>query len=181
MSRRFLLCFLLLITGNAVNAQTPSKLQVGIEQDVLPYVTGGYFAGAWVGKSHLRLRALTARVHKPDFVVKDGFTDNKVTAYAILGDYFVKENWTGWWVGSGLVYWKSSIREKSSSQSAVFHNYLLNGSMGYNWPLSRHLYMGPWAGLHLRVGGAKKIAVGAINYEPPLLNPEASLKVGWIF
>jgi len=176
-------CFfvLFLFFATTGRAQIAPTLQFGIEQDVLPYVTSGYFAGAWAGKNHLRLRALTAHVHKPNLVIKDGFTNNKVSAYAVLGDYFLQQNWHGWWLGSGLVYWRSSISEKASGQTAAFSNWLLNGSCGYNWNLSRHVYLSPWAGLNLRLGGASDVPVGASTYHPPLLNPEASLKAGFVF
>ena len=179
--RQFTLCSLLflLVAGHCVAQQT-SKIQVGLEQDILPYVTGGYFGGVWVGKNHVRLRAITARVHKPDFVIANGFTNNKVTAYAMLVDYFPNDGWSGWWVGGGMVYWKSSIQGKEKLGIANFKNYMLNGSMGYNWKWKQWFYLGPWAGMHFRIGGVKEISVDGKTYTPPLLNPEASVKVGWI-
>jgi hypothetical protein len=68
------------------------RVSFGLEQDILPYATGGYFASVWIGMDQVRIRALTAKVNKPDFIVKDGFTNNKVTAHAILADYFLKDN-----------------------------------------------------------------------------------------
>lgn len=95
MMRTFLaiLCITIL---NAANAQSGTKkFSIGVEQDLLPYATGGYFGGIWAGKEHIRGRALVARVHKPDFVIKKGFSNNNVTAYALLADYFLKDNWNG--------------------------------------------------------------------------------------
>jgi hypothetical protein len=181
MLRSLLWLPLLALLTSAASAQTtPShKISVGLEQDVLPYATGGYYAGAWVGKGHLRVRALTARVHKPDLIVKKGFTHNNVTAYALVGDFFLKKDWQGWWVSTGLVRWNSSIQSDARLSTVHYKNYLLNGSMGYNIPLSKKFYLSPWAGMHLRIGGDKHFVVDGKDFTPPLLNPEASLKVGW--
>jgi hypothetical protein len=156
------------------------KINFGLEQDFLPYVTGGYFAGAWVGKDHLRARTILARVHKPNFITKKGFTNNSVTAYAITADYFLKKNWEGWWIASGLVYWKSSIQADSKRSTAHYNNTLINGSLGYNWKFGKRFYLSPWAGMHLRVAGEKHVLVDGKIFIPPLLNPEASLKIGLV-
>jgi hypothetical protein len=175
-----LLCLFPFIPSTAQDS-VPPRLNFGLEQDLLPYATGGYFFGAWAGKNHFRIRALTARVHKPEFAVKDGFTNNEVTAYALTADYFLKQNWKGWWMATGLVYWKSSIQTEAKTSTAYFTNWLLNGSIGYNFTLYRHLYLSPWAGLNLRVAGDEEVPVDGKVYIPPLWNPEASLKLGIYF
>lgn len=171
---------LFLLSAFIVTAQDTSgrKINVGVEQDLLPYVTGGYFAGIWAGKDHVRVRALMARVYKPDFILKDGLTNNNVTAFAITTDYFLKQDWKGWWIAAGVVYWKSTIQATGKTSRAGFENLLLNGSIGYNITLYKHLYMSPWAGLNLRAAGDKNIRVDNKTFTPPLLNPEASLKFG---
>jgi hypothetical protein len=181
MRRLLLLTVFFSVLVGCVQAQDSTRkgIIVGLEQDVLPYATGGYFAGVWAGKGHMRVRTIMARVHKPDLIVKENFTNNKVTAYAILGDYFLKEDWKGWWAGAGLVYWKSSIQPDTRLQTVHYENLLLNGSIGYNWKLYRNFYVGPWAGMHLRIGGDKKVTADGKSFVPPLLNPEASVKVGW--
>src|SRR4051812_44810184 len=125
---RATLLALTILLNLASYAQKPSsRINVGIEQDVLPYATGGYFGGLWVGKNHVRGRALVARVHKPDMITKKGFTNNNVTAYALLADYFLKENWKGWWAGTGVVNWKSSIQSDEKSNTYHYENWLVNG------------------------------------------------------
>ena len=177
-----LIVFFSVLLNCAQAQETPRKrFTVGLEQDVLPYATGGYFAGLWAGKGHVRVRTILARVNKPDFIVKENFTNNKVKAYAVLADYFLKENWKGWWAGTGLVYWKSSIQSETRLQTVHYQNVLLNGSIGYNWKLYRNFYVSPWAGMHLRVGGDQKVTADGKSFETPLLNPEASVKVGWHF
>ena len=178
-----LLVLLSLFFSTALFAQQAdgAKLSAGLELDFLPYATGGYFAGGWAGKGHVRLRALTARVHKPAVVVKKGFTNNDVTAYALVVDYFLEKDWKGWWAATGLVHWKSSIQSDARLSTRHYENYLLNGSLGYNFPLSKSFYLSPWAGMHLRLGGDKHFTVDGKDFTAPMLNPEASLKLGWRF
>ncbi len=162
-------------------SQSGKTISLGLEQDFLPYATGGYYVGAWVGKSHLRARALIAYVNKPSFVVPDGFTNNVVTSYALVGDYFIKEGWSGVWISGGLVYWNSSIQNSQTLGTAKYENILINGSAGYNWKLYKNFYLSPWAGLSFRVAGAKEVAVDGASFTTPIANPEISLKVGWYF
>jgi hypothetical protein len=182
MQRVYLLLLILLsfFTSSAQDSVS-NKWNFGLEQDLLPYATGGYFFAAWAGKNHIRTRALTARVHKPGFAVEDGFTNNDVTAYALTIDYFLKQNWKGWWIATGMVYWKSTIQTETKTSTAYFTNWLLNGSIGYNITLYKHLYISPWAGLNFLVGGDDEVPVDGKLYTPPLFNPEASVKLGIYF
>lgn len=174
----FMLCLAAATLGQVSGS---GKISVGIEQDVLPYVTGGYFAGIWAGKEHLRVRALTAKVNKPDFIIKEGFANNKVTAYVLVADYFLNDNWKGFWVGTGPVYWRSSIQTSRKISTAFYNTWLLNGSAGYNFSLTKNIYLSPWCGMHLRLAGDKKVMVDDKIFKSSFINPEASFKVGVLF
>jgi len=186
-ANKFIVKILLLVAlvltqfGSFAQSSAPKKWNFGAEQDLLPYITGGYFACVWAGKSKVRVRVLTARVHKPDFMVKSGFTNNRVTAYAALVDYFLKEEWKGWWAGTGIVYWKSTIQAYTKQSTAHLTSWLLNGSIGYNFKITNCFYVSPWCALHLRVAGDRHVIVDQRVYDPPLLNPEASVKLGIYF
>lgn len=158
-----------------------AKVQFGLELDVLPYATGGYFGGAWIGKDVWRIRALTAFVKKPDWSTEKDFSNHQVHAYALLLDRFLQKDWKGWWIGAGVVYWNSTIQTDARLQTAKFNNVLLNGSLGYNFTLYKHLYLSPWGSLSLRVAGDKNVAVDDKRFTLPLINPEASLKLGYYF
>ena len=67
-------------------------------------VQPGWVKGLW------RVRALTAYVKKPDWSTKNGFANHQIHAYAFVVDRFLKKDWKGWWAGTGLVYWNSSIQ-----------------------------------------------------------------------
>lgn len=161
--------------------QQKDKVQFGVEVDALPYATGGYFGGAWLGKGFWRVRGLTAFVKKPDWSTPGNFSNHQVHAYALLADRFLKKDWKGWWIGAGVVYWHSTIQTDAKIQTATFNNVLLNGSIGYNFTLYRHLYLSPWGSLSLRVAGDKHVPVDDRSFTLPVINPEASLKLGYYF
>jgi hypothetical protein len=177
------LAFLLVFVSTLiVEAQeTKSTVTVGIEQDALPYIFNGYFANVWVGKGHVRSRLLFANVRKPDFMVANPFTNNRVSAFAVTIDYFLKTDWKGWWISAGGVLWKNSLQTDLKQQTAHFNTSLVNGSLGYSWKIHKHFLVSPWIGLHLRMGGDQAIRIDNEIYRPPFLNPEASVKVGWYF
>ncbi|MGL2986554.1 hypothetical protein ACSVH5_03060 [Flavobacterium sp. RSSA_27] len=160
------------------SSSASKKYNFGIELDGLPYATGGYFAGAWIGKNQWRTRALLADVNLPDFTTKKGFTNHHVRAYAVLLDRFLTQNWKGWWVGAGPVYWKSTIEDEYRKATKNFENILLNGSIGYNFILYKNLYVSPWAGMSCKIGGNDHFTLENKAYKLPLLNPELSLKIG---
>lgn len=180
---KFLLLLLSLYLSVTTQAQVnePKKLQSGLELDVLPYATGGYFGAGWIGKDLWRMRVLTAFVKKPDWSTTKGFSNHQIHAYALVADRFFKKDWKGWWAGAGLVLWNSTIQTNARIQTAKFNNLLVNGSVGYNITLYKHFYVSPWASLNLRVAGDKNIPVDNKIYTLPTLNPEASLKFGYCF
>ncbi len=163
----------------AAHAQTAKGFHAGIEQDPLPYLTGGYYGAAWIGKNRIRLKALTASVHKPSFIVPDGFENNHVSAFALMGEYFLKENWQGWSLSTGIVSWRSSIQRTGYDEKKRYDNLLLHGGLSYTIRLYHHLYCTPWAGMHMRIGGAKEVTIEGKTFTPALLNPEASLRIGY--
>ncbi len=172
-------CCIAMATSAQTKKSTP--LQGGVELDVLPYITGGYFGAAWVGKNNWRIRALTATVNKPDWSTKKGFVNHHIEAYAVVADYFFKPEWKGFWLGGGLVHWTSTIQTTAQQQTATLKNVLVNGSMGYHFSLGKKIYLSPWGGLSFRIGGDKNVAVDNQRFSLPVINPEASLKLGYIF
>lgn len=174
-----LLCFA--IKGHFCYSQNGPPLIYGIELDALPFATGGYFGAVFVGKEHWRIRALAASVHKPNWTTKKDFRNHHINAYALTLDYFTKDNWSGWWAGGGPVFWQSNIQGSINKEGVTFSNYLINGSLGYNFIVGSHFYISPWAGMSIKIAGDSNIAVQNQTYNLPLLNPELSLKIGFKF
>ena len=181
--KSIVLAMCILLATSLAQAQSPASasIDVGIEQDVLPYLTGGYFLGGWIGFEPIRIRMIHAKARIPDVVVPEGFTNNQLRAYALVADYFLDRDWLGWWGGGGIVYWRTSIQSDAQRSTAYLDHYLLNGSFGYAFDLGKRFYVSPWAGMHLRIGGTKSVIVDGAEYTPRVLNPEASVKIGWWF
>lgn len=176
-----IVCAFCILALSTKNIQAQESVSIGVELDVLPYLTGGYFGAVWVGKGHVRARALYAKVNMPDFIVSDGFTNNTIRSFAFVGDYFLNKEQKGLWFGGGMVLWDGEIQSDLQLETASYKNYLLNGSIGYVWDFGRKFYLSPWAGMSIRVGGDKAVEVDDDTFEPRLLNPEMSLKLGYRF
>lgn len=172
---------LLATTAIAQERKTENRFTAGLELDVLPYATGGYFGAFWAGQGHWRGRLIVAKATKPDLLLPENFSENHIRAYAVLADYFFQPDFRGWWLAAGLVHWDADIRHDPDQRSGGYKIYLLSGGAGYNWKFYRNFYLSPWAGLHVRVAGDGEVAFPSRAYKPPVLNPEASLKVGWHF
>lgn len=180
---RVIVILFTLLTARATLAQEPvaKTTTVGFEVDALPYITGGYYASFWVGHKHMRYRAIITQVTAPDFVVPDGFTNNEIQAYTVIVDYFFKEGFEKWWVGSGFEYWDGKIQTDDKLATATYSNTIFTVGGGYVWKFYKNFYLNPWVAVHFRIDGDKEVAVDGEVFTPALLTPEASLKIGWHF
>lgn len=105
----------------------------------------------------------------------------RLKASALVLDYSLKKNWTGWYAGTGIVKWNGSIQSQRRIETADYKTWLLNGTLGYNLKLNKNFYISPWAGLHVKIAGTENVKMDDKTYHPPLLNPEASVKLGFMF
>ncbi|NMH88701.1 hypothetical protein [Flavivirga algicola] len=177
------ICFILFFSfsyGQADN-QSVKDISVGFELDALPYITGGYYGSVWVGHNHFRYRAVIAKVETPDFIIKDGFTNNEIKAYAAIVDYFFKSDLEGWWIGTGLEYWDSKIQTDAKLNTSEYNNTVFTIGGGYVWKFYKNFYLNPWLAGHLRIAGDKDVIVDGSTFETQLFTPEISLKIGWHF
>lgn len=176
-----ILCCFLTVTAFAQENMAEQAFTAGLELDFLPYATSGYFGAIWAGKGHWRGRLIVAQATKPELLLPEGFSENRIHAYALLADYFFQPEFRGWWLAGGAVYWDNSIRHDPDQRAGTYKSYLLSGGAGYNWKFYRNFYLSPWIGLHVRIAGDDEVAFPTSAYKPPILNPEGSLKVGWHF
>jgi hypothetical protein len=167
----------LLLLGSAASQEEP-RLRFDVELDVLPYATGGYFGALCLRKGHRGARALYAHVHMPAFITPQGFANHQIHSFAVLGEYFFQDDQRGWWLAAGPVLWRGSIQSDLQAETAHYQALLLNGSLGYFIPLHERLYLSPWAGMSLRTSSDRRIPVDDRYFDPPLFNPEMSLKLG---
>ena len=154
---------------------------VGFELDLLPYISGGWYASIWYGEQNFRLRAVYAETNIPKFVVPDGFKDHHLKAAAGIIDYFIKPNFEGWWVAIGYEYWQNQISNDSATDTREFYNHVATFGGGYVWKFWQNFYLNPWAAGHILLTGSEEFYVGNDLYKPSVFTPELSLKVGWHF
>lgn len=162
-------------------SQQNRKINIGLETDALPYITGGYYGSLWIGHKHFRYRAIITEITTPEFFVEDGFTNNKINSYTAIVDYFFKPGFKKWWVGAGVEYWKGSIQTDAQISTAKYSNTIVTAGTGYVWKFYKNFYLNPWAALHVRVVGGDKVKVDSKEFNPPVITPEVSLKTGWHF
>ena len=155
------------------------KTDAGVEIDILPYLTGGYYASAWVSRNHFRYRAVLTQVTTPEFMLEDGFTNNEIQVYALIVDYFFEQEVSKFWIGAGFEYWDAGIQTDLKLEEASYENTMFTLGGGYVWNVGRHLYLNPWAALHFRIAGDSEVPVDGLAFSPSAVTPEASLKLGW--
>ncbi|MEM9328313.1 MAG: hypothetical protein AAGA85_21780 [Bacteroidota bacterium] len=174
---------LVLVACHLTNAQTPEPRHetIGFELDALPYIVGGFYGSIWYGRNQMRYRAVITKITTPEFVLDDGFTNNDMYVYALITEYFFKPGFDGWWVGTGLEYWDAEIQTDAELETAEYENYIFTVGSGYAWKFYKNFYLNPWAAVHLRIAGDSQVPVDELIFEPALLLPEVSVKLGWHF
>lgn len=158
-----------------------SAMSIGIEADVLPYATGGYYASAWLSQNHFRYRAIITKVSVPQFMLQEGFTNNNMMVYALITDYFFDTGVNKWWIGAGIEYWDAEIQTDYRKQTTKYESYIATIGGGYVFKVYRNLYINPWVALHATIATDNNIVVDDLVYKPAFLTPEGSLKIGWYF
>ena len=165
-------------------ARTAQSWKFGTEFDVVPYATGGYYASFFGADKGWRLRSVVARSGTPSFLVSSGFEKKRTDAYALLVDRFLgarRHEFKGFWVGSGVEYWHSRIRQTNTTDFTYYDNALATAGGGYVWRVTKYFYLNPWVDANFVVGGSRDINVSGRIYKQPLVTPEVSLKLGFIF
>jgi hypothetical protein len=158
------------------------KLTVGFEIDVVPYITGGYYASVWVGFKELkqRVRPVASRVNIPGFLYNDTFSRNTINSYGIFTDYFFKPGFEKYWIATGIEYWDGEI-EDNFKNTGKYNEWVFTLGFGYVWNFHKNFYLTPWIAGNIRIAGDEEIIVGEVLHIISLVTPELSLKIGWHF
>jgi hypothetical protein len=190
MKKLLFVLVLILIINPSIKAQTDSvktKQTVGVAIDLLPPVMSamtnhfGYSAQLWYGYNKFRLRGVVAGFYMPDKMMgNDDFKDLKMTASAVIVDYFKDYNFKGWWIGAGFELWNNSITSKTDNKTYSFNNYVATAGGGYILKVYKNFYVEPWGAVHYVLNNEKATA-GATEYKTKKFQGEVSLKVGWHF
>jgi hypothetical protein len=92
-------------------------------------------------------------------------------------DVFFKDGFSGFWVGPGLERWNGDVTEKSSGLRQGYRTDIVTVGFGTIWRFSRHVYLNPWAAVHVPIGGDTKVEFTASTFDIGP-TPEASVKLG---
>lgn len=172
-----LLTCLLFISPVMADDQVPKKWMVGTELDLVPYIFDGYYISAVAGYGKWRVRFVRATLTTPGFATQSGFDDNELNVNAYIVDYYFKEGFSGWWVGPGFETWEGEVKEKSSGVKKTYRTDILTFGGGYTYFLNEHLYINPWAAVHIPVGGDTNLQFVSTSFKIRATS-ETSIKVG---
>ncbi len=163
------------------------KQTIGVSIDLLPPIMSatngnfGYSAQLWYGYKKIRVRGVIAGFTMPDKLMgNDDFQDLNTIATALIFDYFLKNNFKGWWFGAGTEMWNNNITSKTDTWDYTFNDYVATAGSGYIFKVYKNFYVEPWGALHY-VMNDEKVTVGATEYKTKKFQGEVSLKVGWHF
>lgn len=168
---------LLLISPAMADEQVLKKWMVGTELDLIPYVYDGYYISAVAGYGQWRARFVRTLITTPDFATQSGFEENKLNVNAYIIDYYLKEGFSGWWVGPGYEIWDGEVMEKSSGVKKTYRTNILTLGGGYTLRFNEHLYINPWAAVHIPIGGDTELQFANSAFKIRSM-PEASIKIG---
>lgn len=173
-----------------LKSQTDSlktKQTVGVAIDLLPPImsatTGnfGYSAQLWYGYKKFRVRGVIAGFTMPDKLMgNDDFINLETTATALIFDYFLKNNFRGWWFGAGVEMWDNTITSKIDNHNYGFTDYVATAGSGYIFKVYKNFYVEPWGAVHYVLNN-ENVTVGATEYKTKKFQGEVSIKVGWNF
>jgi hypothetical protein len=93
---------------------------------------------------------------------------------------YFKDEYKGWWIGPGLERWTGEVTEESSGFREAYETTILTLGGGYTWRFSKHVYLNPWAAVHVPIGGDREVRFPSSSFEIGP-TPEASVKVGILF
>jgi len=164
-----------------------TKQTVGIAIDLLPPILSasaghfGYSAQLWYGYKKFRIRGVIAGFTMPDKLMgNDDFEDLNTTATALIFDYFLKNNFKGWWFGTGVESWNNTITSKMNNQDYNFKDYVATAGSGYIFKVYQNFYVEPWGALHYVLNN-ENVTVEDTEYKTKKFQGEVSLKIGWHF
>lgn len=164
--------------------QSPSGLKwntLGLEIDALPFATGGYNGSIWYGHNRVRLRGLLAKINTPGVFLRDGFEKDTLRVFALNAEYFIENNFRGFWIATGVQYWKGSVGHEDEIERGEYEYIRVPFSCGYVWKFFSNFYLNSWGGLYFFVLGDKEAHVGNRAAFIDEVVPIISVALGWHF
>lgn len=175
MKHKLILLFML------ISVYTFSIDKLTVELDLLPYIEGGHYIGLAVGNSGFNYRIVKTKTSIPEFVLQSNIDNIDLDVYALIVDYYFRDDYSGLWIGFGLENWKSNIREKNSLIEEELKQNIATIGAGYVFNIFNNFYLNPWVAVHYDLGNKTSLKVGTTDYKISKITPEASLKIGYNF
>jgi hypothetical protein len=177
-----IILFCLPVLSNAQNRHrhySETYYAIGAEVNPFPFISGGYYGSLWWGVSQIRIRATGAYTSVPGFLVSEGFEQNKIRSYSLLGDYFFNEAFKGFWAGGGFEYWDGSVVNSDDKLKGKYTNYVLTFDVGYLFKIWNNFYVSPSGSIHMVVAGEKVVEVGNATYNSSTISPSITITIGY--
>ncbi len=166
---------------------TGREVVIGYEADLFPYAAsaaagkGGFAFQTYAGIDHIKIRAVAAHIYLPDSLIgASGFTDYELSVAALIIDYVFRDNFEGFWIGTGVELWQNSITHEQGGGSIEWMNTVMTLGGGYIWKIYNNVYINPWAAVHY-VMNAKDIEANGDRYHQRAFQASASIKIGFFF
>ncbi len=174
--------------AGADNGDRSSRgLVLGYTVDLLPIVMTaasgrmGFSFQTWMGVEHVRLRLVGAQMRMPDALVENSaFEQYDLTVGAMIIDYVFRDDFSGWWIGSGFELWQNRLQHRKSGERIYWASQVFTVGGGYIWKIAGNVFVEPWAAAHM-VMNNRTIHSGSDRYTPRRLSGEVSLKFGYFF
>lgn len=166
-----------LISGSASAADW--KFEVETDPAALLLNGGSLHVGA--RQEHWRLELGYYRADLPHWAHNNDGLDASMAGGGIKLQYFLREDGTGAFVGTGVGRVRRNVRDKAgvAAQLRTWHSDAgLEG--GYRFAMGAHAYVTPWAGLDW-ISRHEDSFVGGKRYRQKAVMPFAAIHLGYRF
>lgn len=153
---------------------------LGLQLDMLPYILNGGNASFWIGKNSLRLKGNISGLNIPKAFLNYGYENGKIeTAYGLFIDYFIHEDFKGFWISNGFEYWEASLGHILETGRGSQKNIVYSLGVGYSRQITKHFYVSTQIAGKLIVNGKWEIKVGTRTGHFHRASPCLALEFGW--
>jgi hypothetical protein len=176
MKRLLVLSLLLLLAGI-----TDSRSQtINLEVDPIPYTFNGFSLSGGVDLDRISFELEVFGIDVPRaFHGNEGFSQY-VRGTSARAAYFFSGTGGGLFTGLDLDLSSATFTLKATGSEESRTQVTAGLSVGYEWPLTDHLYVKPWAGLGYMFT-ASDITIDGRTFERNTLRPFPAVNLGWRF
>lgn len=182
------------VLGACVIAGTVSPLQAdnahrgaGFSADIFPTLVSasagkaGFSFQGWAAFNHIKVRAIGGHMYlPPELTGSDGYGNQELTVGAVIADYMFGDHFDGFWIGSGVEYWRNTIPHDDTGEEFRWNNYVLTLGGGYIWRICGNLYLNPWVAVHY-ITNPREFDAAGDRFSQRNIQGSFSMKIGYFF